>query len=302
MDINQVSLTGVRGIVLLALLIDAPRSLQEIRQAYLNLKIMEPEHSDDIIRIDINTLKASGCDITREKKKTGYKFTLLSHPFSLKLTMDEVNLLKKVYNRIKNRSGIELMLKYDELFRKLASYVDEQEIKEKLYGISILKNYNIDFVKELLEDCEEKRVLTLIYKNPTAKEESQKDISAQKLVLQNDNIHLYGYDFDKKRSIVLNIKRIKSIITRYTGLGKIEAEIITVKFLLKNSGKEVLEENEQIIETTDDGIIVEGKYYNDFIAAQRILSFGANCIVYEPEDFKQDIIQKLKSMRRVYNG
>ena len=163
-------------------------------------------------------------------------------------------------------------------------------------------NYNIDFVKELLEDCEEKRVLTLIYKNPTAKEESQKDISAQKLVLQNDNIHLYGYDFDKKRSIVLNIKRIKSIITRYTGLGKIEAEIITVKFLLKNSGKEVLEENEQIIETTDDGIIVEGKYYNDFIAAQRILSFGANCIVYEPEDFKQDIIQKLKSMRRVYNG
>ena len=72
--------------------------------------------------------------------------------------------------------------------------------------------------------------------------------------------------------------------------------------MLKNSGKEVLEENEQIIETTDDGIIVEGKYYNDFIAAQRILSFGANCIVYEPEDFKQDIIQKLKSMRRVYNG
>ena len=67
MDINQVSLTGVRGIVLLALLIDAPRSLQEIRQAYLNLKIMEPEHSDDIIRIDINTLKASGCDITRAK-------------------------------------------------------------------------------------------------------------------------------------------------------------------------------------------------------------------------------------------
>ena len=301
-DVSQVSLTGVRAIVLLALLIEAPRSLAEIRQYYLDFKIMEPEHSNDIIRIDVNTLKASGCDITRAGSKTGYKFTLLSHPFSLKLTEEEILLLKKVYKKVKNRSGLELILKYDELFKKLANYVDDEEIKEALCGISILRNYDINFIRELLEDCEEKRVLTLIYKNPSAKNDSKKDISVQNLVLQNDNIHLYGYDFGRKRSIVLNIKRIKSVIARYSGLGNIEADTITVRFLLKNSGKEVLDANEQVVKTTEEGIIVEGRYYNDFIAAQRMLSFGADCVVYEPEEFRQNIVEKLKSMRRVYNG
>ena len=56
-ELNQVSLTGLRGIVLLGLLIEAPRSLKEIREIFTELNIFEPEHSDDILRIDINTLK-----------------------------------------------------------------------------------------------------------------------------------------------------------------------------------------------------------------------------------------------------
>ena len=52
----------------------------------------------------------------------------------------------------------------------------------------------------------------------------------------------------------------------------------------------------------ENGFIVEGKYYNEFLAAQRILSFGSACTVLEPQDFREKIIQKLKSMRNNYNG
>lgn len=301
-DLSQVSLTGVRAIVLMTLLIEAPRSLEDIREYFIKLKIMEPEHSDDILRIDLNTLKSIGCEITRAGAKTNYKYKLLKHPFALKLNKEEIVILQKAYKRIKNRSGIELILRYDALFKKLAEYVDNDEVREMLYGISILKNHNIDFIKELIEDCTRNQILTLMYKNPSAKEASEKNIAAQKVVVQNDNIYLYGFDFGKKQSVVLNLKRIKSIIARFAGAGNIETETTNVRFVLKNPDIVDIGENEQIIETNENGTIIEGKYYNEFFAAQRILSFGSNCTVIEPEDFKQLIIQKLKNMRDVYNG
>ena len=134
-ELNQVSRTGLRGIVLLGLLIEAPRSLKEIREIFIDLNIFEPEHSDDILRIDINTLKASGCEITKANAKTGFKYRLLKHPFSLNILKDEINVIKKAYKKIKDSSNIELILKYDELFKKLAEYIDDSEAKERAHAI-----------------------------------------------------------------------------------------------------------------------------------------------------------------------
>lgn len=100
-ELNQVSLTGLRGIVLLGLLIEAPRSLKEIREIFTDLNIFEPEHSDDILRIDINTLKASGCEITKANAKTGFKYRLLKHPFSLNILRMKFMLLKKLTKKLK---------------------------------------------------------------------------------------------------------------------------------------------------------------------------------------------------------
>ena len=95
-DLNQISLTGTRAIVLLGLLIMKPRSMEEIRQAFISLKIMEKSHTCDIIRIDLNTLKHIGCKISRADSKTDKKYILIDHPFALKITEDEIKLLKKI--------------------------------------------------------------------------------------------------------------------------------------------------------------------------------------------------------------
>lgn len=295
-ELNQVSLTGLRGIVLLGLLIEAPRSLKEIREIFTELNIFEPEHSDDILRIDINTLKASGCEITKANAKTGFKYRLLKHPFSLNILKDEINVIKKAYKKIKDSSNIELILKYDELFKKLAEYIDDSEAKETLRGLSVLKTFDTEFIQELIEDCRQNRTLRLSYRTPQAKDDSQKEVCAHRIVFQNDKIYLYGFDLIRKKSVVLNIKRIGAILARFSG-----SKYTTVKFFLKNFGVTGIEENEVILENRDDGYIIEGRYYNDFLAAQRILSFGANCTVLEPQEFREKIIQKLINMRNVYN-
>lgn len=294
-ELNQVSLTGLRGIVLLGLLIEAPRSLKEIREIFTDLNIFEPEHSDDILRIDINTLKASGCEITKANAKTGFKYRLLKHPFSLNILKDEIHVIKKAYKKIKDSSNIELILKYDELFKKLAEYIDDSEAKETLRGLSVLKTFDTEFIQDLIEDCRQNRTLRLSYRTPQAKDDSQKEVCAHRIVFQNDKIYLYGFDLIRKKSVVLNIKRIGAILARFSG------KYTTVKFFLKNFGVTGIEENEVILENRDDGYIIEGRYYNDFLAAQRILSFGANCTVLEPQEFREKIIQKLINMRNVYN-
>ena len=72
-----------------------PRSLEEIRKAFIELNIMENENSDDILRIDLNTLKIMGCRNFQSFSKTGFKYVLGKHPFAFKIDDEEIVLLKK---------------------------------------------------------------------------------------------------------------------------------------------------------------------------------------------------------------
>ena len=48
----------------------------------------------------------------------------------------------------------------------------DEESKEALLGISIFKYYDIDFVKDLMQDCKYNRVLELEYKTTAISKES----------------------------------------------------------------------------------------------------------------------------------
>ncbi len=300
-ELNQISLTGMRALVLVGLLIQAPRSLEEIKEAFINYNIMERSHSNDIIRIDLNTLRAMGCEISRATSKTNHKYVLTKHPFELIINNDDIEILNKAYKKIKGKCSIQLLLDYDNLFKKLAEFTSNKEIKEKLYGISILKDFSIELIKTLIEDCKRKNRLKIVYQKTSDDEKSIKEIIAQKLVFQNDKIYLHGFNIEKQAPIVLHIKRIKDIIFRIAENNQVNFQTTKIKFHLKSFGVLELNEDENIIQADENGYIIEGEYHNDFIAIQRILSFGADCTVLEPEDFKKKIIEKLKSIRREYN-
>ncbi len=301
-ELNQISLTGARGIVLIGLLIAQPRSLEEIRRAFIELKIMEEENSDDILRIDLNTLKVMGCEISRASAKTGFKYVLGKHPFSFKIQEEELNILKKAYNQAKSSTDLAGILEYDDLFKKIASRVYDEEMKEALLGISVLKRYDIQLLKDLLLDCAQGRTLSLIYNKTPAGGEDKKEVVAQKLVFQSDKVYLYGYDLEKKESVTLLVNKIKSVLARKLEKANFEPSTVKVRFVLNSSSVSELQEGEVILENNGNTFVVEGNYHNNFIAVQRILSFGSKCVVTEPQEFKNTIIAKLKEMRESYGN
>lgn len=299
-DLNQISLTGTRAIVLLGLLIMRPHTLEEIRQAFISLKIMEESHSNDIIRIDLNTLKYIGCKISRADSKTDKKYILSDHPFALKISDDEIKLLKRVYKSIKPKLNLTMLIDFDSMFKKMAQHIYDKEVKEQILGISTLKYYDIDSIKRVYKACQEKRNLTLLYKNPNSGKETETVVAGQDLIYQRDKIMLHAYDLKKQASVTLNFKRIVQILSIEKSNQKLPTNSYKVKFKLLGPKIDILNEQESILETHKDHYIIEGSYHNEFVATQRILSLGVRSIVLEPVELRNNIIEKLKEMRKAY--
>ena len=302
-ELCQISLTGVRSLVLLGLLIEKPRSLEEIRTKFLEYNILEESHSNDILRIDLNTLRAMGCEISRASKSTDFKYKLLKHPFDLKINKEEISIIRRAFNKIKNNLSVNALIQYDILFKKIAEHICDEDLKQELYGISSLKHFDINKIKELEDDCKYKRVLKLTYKTPVTNKETEKEIATEKIVFKNDKVYLFGFDLNLKESVMLHLNRICKILSKDNNNGNFYKKSVTVKFKLNNFGTYGLQEGEKIIEgNISEGFIIKGTYHNEFIALQRILSFGTKCIVIEPSDFKNKVVDTLTKMKEIYNG
>lgn len=301
-ELCQISLTGIRSLVLLGLLIEAPRSLEDIKQIFISLKIMGDDNSYDIIRIDINTLRKIGCEISRADKRTDNKFVLLDHPFKIDITMDEADVIKQAFNKVKEKSDISVLTMYDNLFGKIAPFIKDNEVKEFILKISPLRKYSSVILEELKNACENKNLVKLVYKAPASSKEMEKEIFADRIALQNDKLYLYGVDKDSDQPVYLNIKRILKLLSSHKTDEYKTAEPVTVKFFLKDFGITGLLDNEKIIGgNASEGFVICGQYHNSFFAIQRILSFGSKCIIFEPEEFKERVIEIIKKMRDVYN-
>lgn len=297
---KKVTFTGLRAIVIIGLLSIMPRTFEEIKKELINHGVIDEKSSDDIIKIDFNTIKAIGCEISRPTPSNGNKYILKKHPFSLHITLEEINVLKKAYNIIKQSNNLELLLNYHDLFNKLAEKIYDEESKEALLGISVLRRFDTSLIKELIMDCRDKRIIKFVYNTPKTQNENIKEGIAQKIYFQNNKVYLSLNDFDKETIISYNVKRLKSILSRAFTKGKPVEDKYKVLYYLKNCVVEELLENEKIIEYNENGFLVEAFYQNDFWAAQRVLSFGSRCTVIEPKEFRSKIIYKLKRAREYY--
>ena len=194
-ELCQISLTGVRAIVLVGLLMNSPLSLEEIREKFINMQIMDSEHSNDILRIDLNTLRSMGCEISRSSQKTDHKYVLSKHPFALNITSEEVDILRKGYKRIKSTLDVKALYDYDRLFKKISEYISDENIKEEILGISNLSKYETKIdINDLDYDCKSKRIIKILYKSPVSKSSREIEVTAQELVLRNNKLYLLGYD------------------------------------------------------------------------------------------------------------
>ena len=151
-EAKQVSMTGARALVILLSLFESPKTFEEIRELLIECGVVDKEYSVDTIRIDINTLKAIGCKITKATKRNNHKYGILYQPMNLNLTLPEVRTLKKIYKKVSKNASPYKILQYHKLFQRLADMTENLEIKNEILGISILKKENIALIEELVKD------------------------------------------------------------------------------------------------------------------------------------------------------
>ncbi|MCM1265344.1 MAG: WYL domain-containing protein [Candidatus Gastranaerophilales bacterium] len=298
-EVKQVSTTGARALLVLIALAEGPKSFNEIRDFLVECGIADRTISIDTIRIDIRTLKAIGCEITRATKKTDNKHVLASHPFTLVVNDTEIKALKEIYLKIAKYCSPQKLLEYHYLLERIASMIKSEKYAESVRGISLLKAVDIKLLENLVNNERTHNIIKIKYQPPNQKEREY-DITLEKLGLRNNKLYVYCYNHTTQKRSFLNVARIKEIICNIFDKNSPRGLDIYVKFKLNSYNEYFLEENETIEEEHGDYAIITGRYFNEFIAVQRMLYFCPDCVILEPENIKIKVLNKLKEMRDIY--
>lgn len=300
-EAKQISSTGARALLVLVSLLMGPKTFEELKDFLVDCGFTNSQYSVDTARMDLNALKAIGCEITKALKTNDYKYSLISHPFKVKIMPLEVFFIREAYKHICKTCSPATLLDYHSLFCKLADIASSEEMREELLGISLLKGMNLDIIKDLVADEKHHNKIQIVYASTKYKEVIY-DITLERLGLRSNKLYAFCYNHTLGKRTFLRVSKIRAILSKFFDKNSKFGLDTHVKFRLTRSYLYPLEPNETVVETTSDALVIEGRYYNDFIAMQRMLSFGKDCIVLEPVEMKELIIEKLLEMKELYGS
>ena len=298
-----INLTGVRLLVLFSLLIESPKTAEEISDYFEKNNYPKNIFSIDTLRNDMNALRSAGCKISRADKSNNFQYKLLSHPFEMTITMDLAKSFEKLYNNIFNRLTIQQLLLIENLFETISKYALDIETAEYLNGISLLKRLNKNILNDLVKAKNCKNKISFVYDSPNS---GKQDIEfyVTDFEFRSKKLYINGYCPTFKNNSFLLVSKITSPVMFHLEKGLIQDLIKIVILELKNASflNYQKTENESVIEKKNNTLNIEYKSDNDFKLMQKILAYGPDCTVISPEDVRQSVKEKLKSMLEVYKN
>lgn len=295
------SLTGYRTLVILDLLMESPKSVEEINEHFMRNQYIKENFSNDTIRIYINSLRMTGCQITRANKSNGNKYELISHPFDFEITKSQLESLTKLYKNLYEKVDIKELVRIRKLFLKIYPLIKDDATRNAIQGISVLNNINIDVLKELINHCRSKNQIIFLYKSPRSGEKHI-DIIADKLSFKSAKLYLWGHCLDYNEYSYFRVDRVIKVSAMKLKREEKDFPKIKVVYELYNEAKNNYkrEETEKILVETDDSILVEETSGNKFELLQKIMYMGQDCKVVYPEYLKNEILEHLKKMKASY--
>jgi len=298
---NLMSFTAFKTLLIFSLLIEAPRSYQNIIDYFENHDFINEKIAIDTIRVYINSLKRAGCVITKTKRSEGSKFVLESHPFELTMTDDQIKTLTKVYKMISKTLDISELILLEKFLQKLVINIKNEKFAEAITRVSVLSGLDLNLLEELSSHCRKSNQIVLSYNSPRSNK-TKVELICEKLGLENGKVYLYGTNVEHKQSSYFPVSRIIGVdeikLQKNTDL---KLEDITIKYEITTNLPELqLKSFEKLLSTDKNKTIIEATYSNKFVLTQRILSFGSNCKVLEPKSFVNEIVETLKQMRAGY--
>ena len=299
---NLMSFSGFKAMLIFSMLVQGPKTYDEIKKEIENNEYLKETVSTDTIRIYMNSLKQAGCLIKRINEGRVVKYYITSHPFTLKISDSQVESIIKVYKAIAKSIEISDFLELNAFFDKISPYITNEDLKIKLKRISPTNNIDYNLISDLIKYAKDNTEITILYNAKNSGKRKETDIIADKVSIKNGKLYLSGYNSEYKNYsdfLVSNIIKIVSVNIHSPKL-KTPEYIIRYEYLKDDNIEFEPNEDETIVEETDFHIIVELKTSNKFAVMQRILSHSNKCRVLSPETCRQDIISMLQNMKEEY--
>lgn len=300
---NLMSFTAFKTLLIFSLLLESPKSYEEITEFFEKHEYIKEKISVDAIRVYINSLRKAGCDITKTKRSEGNKLILSSHPFELKITPEQIKAFAKVYKTIAKNINIEELFLLEKLLIKLCKQIHNEEFTATVNKISILKDQNIDLLEKLHSCCKENQQIIISYNSPRSGI-NEMEVICENLGFENGKLYLYCISLDYSQMSYLQTSRIIEIkeIKKHKSTN-LDINEITISYELRSDSKELqLKPYEKILSIDNKKVLIEAKSSNKFMLKQRVLSFGNQCRVISDDKFKQEIILTLQKMRNLYEN
>lgn len=297
---NLMSFTGFKAIVIFSLLLESPKSYQEIQPYIKNHAYLHESVSIDTIRVYINSLKEIGCKIKKSTESGITRYSIDSHPFELKITNEQAKSILKVFHAISKSINIKDLISLEKFFQKFAPYISDEKLKNKLKNISPLNNIDLKMLNNLINLAKNNTEITMLYNSPTS---GRKNITIviDKIFINNGKLYIAGLNSEHKNYAKFLVTKIIKIISINLHNSKLEMPILTVGYEVFNLGKDIeILPNEKVIKNDHNKTIIEITSQNKFDIIQRIMSYTNQCKVLYPENFKSEIINCLKEMKEGY--
>ncbi len=301
---NLMSFTAFKALLIFSMLIESPKSYEEISNSMLENRYIKEKISIDTMRVYINSLKRIGCEVKRTKAEDKIsKYQITSYPFELKITEEQLQSIIKIYKSLSKSLNIRDIIAMDNMFEKIGKHIKDSNFIQKIRGYSILKDVNIELIKQLIEYCNAKKLITISYKSPNSGEKDI-DIIPDNIEISNGKIYLFGYGLEYKQTTGFLVNRI-NVVKNVKDIEEntINSTTVKVKYKIISSNSEIVPEKyETIINKQNNTYLMEAETNNLFYLKQRLLEFGPQCKIISPIEFKRDFVKLLKDMKAGYSN
>ena len=298
----SVSITAYRTLLVLKLLLEKGRTLEEIVRILKEDPVTSMSCSKDTARITLITLKAAGCKISRPARSNDFKYELIYNPFSLILTDEEMVLLLRLRDNLEDKVTWKDIITVNSLYNKITRLTDNQDQIDLVNMTKSLGNVKPEVIAAFFNDNILNKKVLLEYNSP---EFGCEDIYIvpYKIIYENRRLYVLNYSFKYESNCYLELSRISRIKSVNNKEKYPAASSFYVIYRLFGNAMDNYEkqEYETVLAKTNSYMDVKANVNNEFSFIQRLLLYGIDFKILEPSFFREKIIDKIKLIQRNYD-
>ena len=295
---KYICLTAYRTLLLLKYLMAGALDKQKIVQLFDDDAFVLNGITSENIRVMINSLKEVGCKISRPNNKNNFQYILTENPFYLDFTNDEIKLLNKFRKKFLGNKDLNYILNTNSLFEKICLLISNESTKENIRNHNLLPDVDRGLIINLQNLCRNKDKVVFNYLS--GRKLSEFEMIASFLKYERDRLYIWGYSTKYNDYSYLRADKIKS----FRILEKQSQEIVNdyvIRYEIYNKSY-LPESNETIVESNNNFLLIDYKAENKFRAIQKFLELGNEGKIISPEEFKQEFIETVKSVKEIYKN